>query len=262
MLFVLIASLCAVPVFAAKGSALSASDSETEAADLLVRMCDFLSQARQFSVNVRAGYDVVQETGQKIEFGESFKVTLIRPDLLRVDLERSDGEKVLMQFDGKQITVFNPNHRVFAGVAKPGDVDRAIFYLLNDLRLRLPLAMLFVTRLPTEMERRLRSLEPVEQDTIIGVPCAHLAGRTDQVDFQIWIPLQGDPLPRRVVITYKNEEGQPQFWANLSEWNLSPNPAEGFFTFTPPEGVQRIPFLAELDVAKSDSKNVQKGGKK
>jgi hypothetical protein len=256
------AFLCAVSGNAAQEPASGASGSQADAPAVFTRMCDFLAQAKQFSVGIRAGYDVLQEAGQKIEFGEFRKLTLVRPDRIRVDVERSDGEKLQVLFDGQEITVFSPQEKVFARAAKPGDVDGAILYLLNDLQLRLPLAMMFVTRLPAQLERRVRSVDLVEQDTIMDVPCTHLSVRGEDVDFQIWIPAQGDPLPRRVVITYKKAAGQPQYWANFTEWNLSPNPPEGFFAFTAPEGVQRIPFLAELKVAKPDVKKVKKGGKK
>jgi hypothetical protein len=256
------ASLCAVPGFAAQETSSGTPGSQPDAKALLMRAGDYLAGAKQFSVSIRAGYDVLQETGQKIEFGESRKLTLVRPDRIRVDVERSDGEKGLVLFDGQEITVFSPQDKVYARTPKPGDVDGAIIYLLADLKLRLPLAMMFVTRLPSELERRVRSVDLVEQDTTMDVPCMHLAARTDEVDFQIWVPSQGDPLPRRVVITYKNAPGEPQYWANLSDWNLSPNTPEGFFAFTPPDGVQRIAFLAQLEVAKPDVKKVKKGGKK
>jgi len=53
-------------------------------------------------------------------------------------------------------------------------------------------------------------------------------------------------LPRRVVITYKEEPGQPQFWGDLSSWNLAPELSDTLFTFTPPEGADRIQFLTEV----------------
>ena len=44
-------------------------------------------------MTIRDGYDVVQESGQKIEFGELRNVTVSRPDRLRIEVERSDGQK-------------------------------------------------------------------------------------------------------------------------------------------------------------------------
>lgn len=261
--WMMVASLCAATGFAAQESGSGASGSQSGALALLMQSAEFLAGAKQLSVNIRAGYDVLQETGQKIEFEESRKLTLFRPERIRVDVERSDGDKSLVLFDGHDITVVSPNAKVFAKAAKAGDVDNAILYLLSGLKMRLPLAMMFVTKLPSELESRVRSVEEVEKTKLMDVECTHLAARTDQVDFQIWIPTQGDPLARRIVITYKNEPGQPQFWANFSEWNLSPaSPPEGFFSYSPAEGVQRIAFLEEIAVAKPDAKKVGKGGKK
>jgi hypothetical protein len=261
-IWVLAVFLGAAPALAAQDSAPGATASQAEAQALLGQMAGSLAQARQLSVKIDSGYDVVQETGEKIEFGESRKATMVRPDRIRVDLERSDGDKAMMIFDGQEITVYSPDQKMFAKASRPGDVDNAIVYLLSGLKLRMPLAMMFVTELPRALERRVRSVQKVEQTTDMGVACAHLAVRMDDVDFQVWIPTTGDPLPRRVVITYKQEPGQPQFWANLSEWNLAPNPPEGFFTFSPPEGTQRIAFLAEIKEARPNAKKVSRGGKK
>jgi hypothetical protein len=84
----------------------------------------------------------------------------------------------------------------------------------------------------------------------MDVPCDHLAVRTSKgVDFQVWVAQGSEPLPRRIVITYKEETGQPQFWADLSDWNLSPEISDTLFTFTPPAGADRIQFLAGVGAA-------------
>jgi hypothetical protein len=246
--WVLVLSLLMAPVasIAAQEKSSGAPAGSIEAMALLKRAADFLSQSAQFSVTIRTGYDVVQASGQSIEFGEIRKITLKRPDRFRSDIERSDGEKGFVTFDGKDIVVFHEKDKVYAKSSRPGDLDGAVTHLLSDLKMRLPLAMLLLSRLPMEIEKRVQSVEEVERTVITDVPCAHLAARTQDVDFQIWIPSSGDPLPRRIVITYKNESGRPQFWANFSEWNLSPNPADSLFTFSPAEGTREIPFLAQL----------------
>lgn len=242
------------------------STSSIDAKAMLNKAVDFLSKAEQFSVTIRAGYDVVQRSGQKIEFGEIRKITLRRPDRFRSDIERSDGEKGLVVFDGKDITLFDEKEKVFARASRPGDLDGAVTYLLKDLGIRLPLAMMYLSRLPLEIQNRVRTVEIVEQYTLMDIPCVHLVAQTDDVDFQIWTASKGDPLLRRIVITYKHENGQPQFWANLSEWNLSPNPSDTLFSFSPPDGVRQISFLAQLDLAApgpgKGKPEAKKGGKK
>ena len=59
-------------------------------------------------------------------------------------------------------------------------------------------------------------------------------------------PTDARPLPLRVVLTYVGEPGQPQFWANFSDWNTSPRLPETTFQFTPPAGARQIAFAAQV----------------
>lgn len=235
----------------ADNPALDAARVDGEAMVLLQSMAERLAQAEGFSVSIRSGYDVVQETGQKIEFGEQRTVTISRPGGLRVEAAQSDGDRRVIVFDGRTISVFDPEENVYAQAELTGSVDDALRYLVRDLQVRVPLALLLVTSLPGDLERRVESLDYVEQDRLTDVPTDHLAGRTADVDFQIWIAREGEPLPRRIVITYRHEQGQPQYWALFSEWKLSPQASDGLFVFEPTEGTERIPFLVR--VAKGDA---------
>jgi hypothetical protein len=224
----------------------AATETQEEARALLQGMAEFLSKTPRFSVKIRCGYDVVQESGQKIEFNEVRTITVNRPDRLRVESEHSDGAKHLVLFDGKEIAVLSSPQNVYATTSKPGTIDEAVAYFRRDLHMRLPLAALVVNQLPADFERRVQSIDYVEETSILGVPAHHLAGRTATVDFQMWVSDGEQPLPQRVVLTYKGEDGQPQFWAQFSDWNLSPEITDATFTFTPPPGAQKIAFLAQL----------------
>jgi hypothetical protein len=226
------------------------SASEQRAMGILKNMSQYLAQAERFSVTIRDGYDAVQQSGQKVEYGEVRKVTVSRPDRLRIEIERSDGEKGLVVFNGKDLTVFTVEKNVYATVSKPGTLDQVIKYALEDLKIRVPLAMMLLSTLPDELDSLVVSADYVETTTITDVPCDHVAARTSRgVDFQVWVAQGSQPLPRRVVITYKEETGQPQFWADLSNWNLAPDVSDALFAFTPPDGADRIQFLAELGSA-------------
>jgi hypothetical protein len=219
---------------------------DSEALDDLNLMADTLAQAQGFSVTIRAGFDVVQDNGQKITFGERRQVTLSRPDRLRIEAEESDGKKTLVTYDGQAITVFNPEDNVYGQVEKAGSVDDVIRYVVQDLDIRLPLALLLVTTLPEELDQRLEAIDYVERDTLTTVPTDHLAGRGADVDFEIWLDTGDTHLPQRLAITYKNEEGAPQYRAEFSDWKLNPDISKLDLAFNPPDGAQRIPFLVRV----------------
>jgi hypothetical protein len=211
-----------------------------------MRMADFLGGAQRFSVGVRAGYDAVQQSGQKIEFGEMRKVTLSRPDQLRVEGERSNGAKTLTVFNGKEIVLIDAASNVYATAPQPGGVDATIVHFVRDLGMRLPLAVLLVSQLPAELKARVRSVDYVERTNIHGSTSHHLAARTDEVDFQVWVADGDAPLPQRVVITYKKAKGEPQFRAQFSDWNLAPAIDDSTFLAKPPDGAQKVAFAAQL----------------
>jgi hypothetical protein len=231
----------------------AASERDARAMAILKRMADFLSQTQRFSVTVDTGFDVVQDSGQKIEFGETRKIVVRRPDHARIDITKRDGATSGFIFDGKEIAVFNTRENVYATAAKPGTLDEAIDYFMNDLDMRFPLADLLSSKLAETLSARVRAIYYVEQASIAGVPCDHLAFRGDQADAQLWIAQGDQPLPYRLVITYKKAEGQPQFWAQFSDWNLSPDVPDSLFVFTPPEGAAKIAFASP--------KPVQTGGR-
>jgi hypothetical protein len=252
--------MLSVPVLMAQEPNSTPSASEQRAMSILKNMSLYLAQAQNFSVTIRDGYDAIQQSGQKIEFGELRKVTVSRPDRLRIDVERSDGDKSLVVFNGKELILYTAKENVYATVSRQGTLDQLIKHAVDDLKIRVPLAMMLLSTLPSELDKLVASADYVETTTIADGPCDHVAARTNRgVDFQVWVAQGGQPLPRRIVITYKDEPGQPQFWADLSNWNLAPEISDAIFGFTPPSGADRIEFLAELGKA-SINATPEKGG--
>src|SRR5262245_41650419 len=99
---------------------------ENRAAARVEAMANFLARAQRISVVVDCSYDVVQDSGQKIEFGERREMTLRRPDRVRVDVTRRDGSRRGIVFDGTQLTAFDLGEKVYATISKPGTVAAAL----------------------------------------------------------------------------------------------------------------------------------------
>lgn len=226
----------------------SAADTQQQARarTIMMDMAQFLARAPRFSVSLRSGYDAVQQSGQKIEFLEDRTVSVSRPDRLRIEGAGSDGAKVLTVFTGKEIVLVDHAGKVYATAPQPGTLDETIVYFVRDLGMRLPLAAMLMARLPSELQERVRSVDYVGPASVHGVASHHIAARGDTVDVQIWVADGAQPLPQRVVLTYKNEPGQPQFWAEFSKWNLSPAMNQALFTAQVPAGLQKVAFAGQL----------------
>src|SRR5688572_10523047 len=216
------------------------------AGELLAGMAKYLAALPGFEVSLVGSYDVVQDSGQKIEFNELREVAVARPNKLRMEQVRSDGVQDLVVFDGKALTVLNGELGVFAQAPQPGSIDDSVVYFVRDLGMRLPLAALMTSRLPSELEKRVKTVDYVEYTEILPTPTHHIAGRTDAVDFQVWIADGDKPLPQRIVLTYVNEPGQPQFRAQFLDWRLNPPAGADVYRFDPPKGARQIAFAVQV----------------
>ena len=238
------ATLCCGTVAVASETK-AASISPKEARAILLRMAEFMAGTKSFSVSVRDSYDVYQKSGQKIEFSEMRTITVARPDRLRIEVEESNGDRQMLLFDGKQLTVATPGRNVYARTPRPGSIDDAVNYVISTLGMKVPFSVLLQTTAPQELDRKTQTLDYVERTTIFGAPAHHLAGRTANVDYQIWIADGDRPLPQRLVLTYRKEKGQPQFRAQFSDWNTAAETPASIFEFVPPEGMHQITFLSQ-----------------
>ena len=157
-----------------------------------------------------------------------------RPDRLRVEVERSDGERGSLTYDGRWLTAFNATENVYARTGKGGQSRPGA-----GLHRPRPEGRHFRWRacsrpnFPRTWRNAPRSVTLVEVSTLFDVPTDHLAIRTQEVDLQLWIAQGPEPLPRRVVITYKNAPGEPQFRADLFDWKIAPRVDAAEFQFVP-----------------------------
>jgi hypothetical protein len=232
----------AAPAAAATGQ----GESAKYARELLDSMARFVAGLPGLQVQLVGSYDAVQASGRKIEFGEVRSLALARPDRLRVEQLRSDGSADLLVFDGRLMSVFDGSAGVYAQAPQPEWLDDALVYFVRDLGMQLPLAAMLSTRFPDEMARRAQALEYVEYTEILPVPAHHIAGQTSAVDFQVWIADGDRPVPLRIVLTYRDEPGQPQFRVQFVNWRTDVPTDAGLFAFTAPEGARQIAWAVQV----------------
>ena len=76
----------------------AAAEPRADAEAILMGMAKFLSQAQRFTVSIRGGYDAVQASGEKIEFGYLRKVTLADPTACVSRSSRATGIRISSSF--------------------------------------------------------------------------------------------------------------------------------------------------------------------
>lgn len=214
-----------------------------EAVELLKAMIDHLGKTDAFLLRAESGYDVLQDNGQMLEFGGRRTVLVDKPDRARFDLIRRDGFKASLILDGERLWYVTPNEKAYGSLKQPGNLDESLDFAEQKLGLSQQLADFVGLEPYAGLAKGLKSAAVVGKTEIQGVPCTHAAYRNDIADFQIWVASNGQPVMRRLVITYRDDPGQPQFWAQVAEFDQTPEIDSESFSFDPPEGFSRQTFL-------------------
>ena len=217
-----------------------------DALDILTRMTDFISGEPAFSLVSDTGHEVMQKNGQLIEFGSRLTLTIQRPSQAIGRFDSRDGDISTTVLDGEAIWVYSAKENMYDTTRQPGDIDATLDFLAKQLGVPRQLRDFFSKDLTASLGSAVKSGYYVGKSMISGVLCDHLALRSEKEDVQVWIARGDEPVPRRIVITYREIEGQPQFWAQFTEWDFSPELSATTFTFSPPEGAKRIHFFTDL----------------
>jgi hypothetical protein len=76
-----------------------------------------------------------------------------------------------------------------------------------------------------------------------GIKCHHIAATQKNIDWQIWVDAGEVPQLRKIVITYKQRPGSPQYVAVLKSFKELEQVPEDTFVFKAPEGARKISLL-------------------
>ena len=216
---------------------------DSRTARILSEMGAYLSSAGEFAFQAQLNYDAVKADGQKILFGARNRVWVRRPDRMLADYD-GDERRSRVLFNGRTITVYDLERNVYAVTEVPAGLDNALDFVFERYGFSVPIVD-FVYENPDQV--LLESVEKgyyVGRHPVDGVPCHHLAFTQEEIDWQIWIEDGPQPVPRKLVITFKSQPGSPQYNARIHDWDFSPRLSERFFEFHPPADAGEIEFLS------------------
>ena len=219
-----------------------ASAVDPAATQILRRMTDYLGSLQRFSLDTQNTIEEVLDSGQKIQFDVSTTVVIQRPNKVRAE-RKGDLINQVVIYDGKTLTVFNASSKYYAVAAAPDNIDDALNFARDTLDIVPPSGDFIYSNSFDLLTAQLSSGMVVGKSMIGGVKCDHLAFRGPVVDWQIWIAEGDKPLPRKYVITTRDDPAQPQYMVLMSNWNVAPKVNDAMFRFTPPQGAKRTDFL-------------------
>ena len=224
---------------------------EARAQSLLKQMGDYLKNAKAFTFQAESSYDRINRKDQMIRYGGIADVSVRRPNRLRA-VFNGDERRTQTFYDGKTITIHNLAINMYAVADVPPDIDRAIDTIFHQYGFSVPLSDIIYADPYSILVADVIEGSWVGLHSIAGVPCNHLAFIQDTIDWQIWIEEGPRPVPRQILITYKDQPGSPKYLARMKSWNFQAQLPDAYFKFTPPAGSDEMEFLPPLEMDVND----------
>jgi hypothetical protein len=241
---------------AAMLAAAPAQAEENEAKSLFMAMSDFLAQQPAISVSFDATVEIVTADLEKVGFASSGALNMSRPDKLRVTRKGGLAD-VEMVYDGKTLAAYGKNLNVFAKAPFEGGIDGLIETLRFEYGLELPAADLLSASPSEIMMSNVSSAKALGEGVVRGQACDHLAFRTAEADWQIWIAQGDKPFPCRFTITSKMTALAPTYDIQFSGWTSGADVPKDDYQLKTAEGAKEVKFnelegLDEVPAPKSE----------
>ncbi len=218
-----------------------AKNIQPEADEALKRMGQLLSETESFRFNAHITQDLTMSAGLKVQMYQERNVTVVRPGKLHV-ISDGDMDENQAWFNEGRLSVLDPLRGVYAQIDGPKDIDGILDHLALERGWVMPLSDMLVSDPYTSATANVQMGLYLGQHRVRDTVCDHLAFRQEGIDWQIWIDAGETPVPRKMLITFIELAGQPQWAVELDGWDLSPDVEVGQFDFEAPDDADRVEF--------------------
>ncbi len=225
---------------------------EPEARDHMLRACEYLRGRNAFSVHAESTFDGAYQNGQRVQHSRDTTALVRRPDRLHAAIDGDRGHREFI-YDGRTLTIADPDAGVYGSFAAPATIEETLDEAMTRFNLNMPLADLVSADPCAALQTGVSGGWYLGRSYLAGERHHHLLFSAVAVDLQVWVSDGDAPLLRKLVLTYKDEPGTPQYTVLLSDWNFAPAVDEGKFAFEPPPGARRIGFVEYAGSAKADA---------
>jgi len=236
------------PLNSPAGQATDVRPIDQRAVAELKKMPAFLASNTRVVLKVRSTWESIQESGIKLQFEADQELVIQRPNQVYSSSMRNDGAHQKLWYDRNTLTHLNVKDNVYAQLLVPETINEMLDQVLDRYDLPTPPMLDFLySDAETSFLSGITQAVYVSECVQDGKKCHHLAFSKPRVDYQIWIPIAGEPLPVKYSITWTDEPLLPWFTAHFLDWNTEPVIPDGSFAAAVPANAKRTEVSLRAD---------------
>jgi len=190
---------------------------DPQAAEILQNMSYFLGSKDQYTFKAEIMFDQLVNSNRKIQYSAEEKVYIKKNGNFTIEYI-SDLGGYKLWFEAGKTTILELPTKLFSTATLPATIDQALKKLKEEYNFTPALSDLLFINTFRALTANVQSGSYFGSSKVFGVRCDHLAFVQQNIDWQIWVESGKRPIPRKLVITYKDLPGAPQFIAILRDW--------------------------------------------
>jgi hypothetical protein len=208
--------------------------------EIIRAMSDYLARAKTISVET-TDTRTRDRRGKEVTLHTTRLLTIRRPNRLAF---RVSGDVDLRGwYDGEKVTFVSDPQKVWARANGASSIDDTLDRLADGLALPMPMAD-FLYSSPYDALIGTRSTGGyVNRETVGGVACHHVTYSHPAVDWELWIPEEGDPLPKKFVVTNKTTTPASTAEVTFDKWTYGVDTPDATFAPEVPAGYERVQIV-------------------
>ena len=215
--------------------------------DLVAQMSSKLASATAVSATTAEQRDLVRGA-RKETVSLTGSYIMRRPD--RFHTKMDGGRGLESWYNGKTLTIALHEQKVFAQAPMPETIDRTLDALAERYDIALPMADLFYASAEKALLSDTTTGGYAGTENVGDTPCTHLAFKDVGVEWELWLPVQGDLLPKRFKVTQTKRTGQPVADVTFTAWDVAPQTSDDTFKPKLPADYEGIAMLQRAAAVK------------
>jgi len=218
--------------------------------EILTRLGTTLSNSQTVTFKATEKGERVRRSGEKVPVTLNHVVSMRRPDHLRVSV--TGDYELEVNYDGKQIVLMTPKQKVYGVVPASGPLQDVVHDSVDRFDIPFPLGDLVTFEGPATLVTDKTEGGWAGEETINGKRVSKVAWQHPAVDWSVWVPVEGQPLPMRVEILYKGRRGSPRRSFEIEDWQLGGAVPDSTFVMKIPEDYEGIPVVQRASAVKNE----------
>ena len=211
---------------------------------ILEQMDSYLSPIEAFSFQIDVTDQFLTDNGEMLEIKKEAVLTVQRPNRLKAEVKIKEPQRErTFYYNGETITLYDKTENLYAQIKAPDTSEKALDYAMSDLGFTFPVVDFIFKNLKRNLTENVITSDYLGESVLKGRPAHQLVFHQDKIDWYLWIDSWKEPVPRKILIVYKNDPRRSKFIAEFTKFKPLTKISEETFNFKPPKEAEQIEFL-------------------